>query len=188
MNNLFETSMDPFRAWMEAGTGEAMRKSMLHQMERFWEGQRKLLGEYETFSRAMFERRRSAAESTLDTLRKMGTCADGAEWAKCCSDWLTGSFTRVAEDSREMVQEGWKMFAEVSQSMTEGMAETAQASAESAKAAAESQHSAARSAMSQGASASPAAEQSGAAAQEAARAAAARAPQRPKRPEEGARA
>ena len=177
--------MDPFRAWMEAGTGEPLRKSMLHSMGRFWEGQRKMLDEYESFARAMVERRRSAAEATLDTLRKMGTAADGAEWVKCCSDWFTGSFTRVAEDSRDMIQEGWKMFADVSQAMTEGMAETAQASAETAKAAAESQQSVARGAAAQ---AGTAAEQGGAAFQEAARAAAARtAAQRRKRPEEGAR-
>jgi len=184
MNSRFE--MDPFRAWMEAGTGEPMRKSMLHRMERFWEGQRKLLDEYESFSRAMLERRRSAAEATLDTVRKMGAAADGAEWAKCCSDWLTGSFTRVAEDSRDMITEGWKMFADVSQAMTEGMAEAAQASAETAKGAADSQQSAARSAAAQ---AGAAAEQGSSAFQEAARTAAARAAaQRPKRPDEGVRA
>ena len=187
MNNRIE--MDPFRAWMDAGSGEPLRKSMLHQMERFWEGQRKLLDEYESFSRAMLERRRSAAESTLDTLRKMSSVSDGAEWAKCCSDWMTGSFARVAEDSRDMIQEGWKLFTEVSQTMTEGMAETAQASAETAKATAEVQQSAAKSAASQTfAAAQSAADQSTAAAQEAARMAAARAAQRPKRPEEGARA
>lgn len=187
MNNRIE--MDPFRAWMDAGTGEPLRKSMFHQLERFWEGQRKMLEEYESFSRAMLERRRSAAESTLDTLRKMGTAADGTEWTKCCSDWLTGSFSRVAEDTRDMIQESWKIFAEVSQTMTEGMAESAQASAETAKAAAETQQSAARAAASQTfAAAQSAADQSTAAAQEAARMAAARAAQRPKRPEEGARA
>jgi len=154
---------------------------MLHQMERFWEGQRKLIEEYESFSRAMIERRRSAADSTLDALRKMGSCTDSADWAKCCSDWLTGSFTRVAEDSRDMMQEGWKMFAEASQTMTAGMAETAEA----ATSAAETQQAAARSAMAQTATA---AEQGSSAFQDAARAAAAKAAQRPKRPEEGARA
>lgn len=182
MNSRME--MNPFRAWTEAGAGEPLRKSMLHQMERFWEGQRKLLDEYESFSRTMLERRRNAAEATLDTLRKMGACADGADWARCYSDWLTGSFTRVAEDGREMMQESWKLFADVSQAMTEGMAETAQASAETAKAAAETQQSASRAAGQTFAAAQGAAEQG---AQEAARLAA-RAAQRPKRPEEGARA
>src|SRR5690348_13887539 len=116
MNNRLD--FDPFRVWLEAGTGEPVRKSMLHQMERFWEGQRKILEEYDSFSRAMLERRRTATQSTLDTLRRMGSAADGAEWTQCCSDWLTGSFARVAEDSREMVQEGWKLLAEVSQTMT----------------------------------------------------------------------
>jgi hypothetical protein len=181
MNNRIDT--EPFRAWMD-GSGEPLRKSMLHQMERFWESQRKLLDEYESFSRAMLERRRSAADSTLDTLRKMGACTDGADWAKCYSDWLAGSFARVAEDSRDVLQEGWKLFSEASQTMTAGMAETAAASAESATAAAETQQSVARAASAQAAAA---AEQGSSAFQDAARAAAARTAQRPKRPEEGAR-
>lgn len=186
MNSRIET--DPFRALMEAGAGEPLRRSMIHQMERFWEGQRKLLDEYESLSRAMFERRRSAAASTLDALRKMSAATDGAEWTKCCSDWLTGSFSRVAEDSRDMIEESWKVFAEVSQALTEGMADTAQASAETAKAAAETQQSAARSAASETfAAAQSATAHSTAAAQEAAHMAAARAAQRPKRHEEGAR-
>jgi hypothetical protein len=178
MSSKFETPMDPFRMWMDAGSGEPLRKSMLHQMERFWEGQRKILDEYESFSHAMLERRRNAAVSALEALRKMGSASDGAEWAKCCSDWLTGSFTRVAEDSRDMIQESWKMFSEVSQNMTQGMAEAAQATSET-------QQAVARSAASQ---TTAAVEQGAASAQEAARMAAARAAQRPKRPEEGARA
>ena len=178
MNNRIESPMDPFRAWMDANAGEPLRKTMLHQMERFWEGQRKLLDEYESFSRAMLERRRLAAESTLETLRKMSAVSDSAEWAKCYSDWFTGSMTRVAEDSRDMMQEGFKVFAEVSQSMSAGVAETAQATVET-------QQAAARSAATQ---TGAAAEQATASAQEAARMAAARAAQRAKRPEEGARA
>ena len=177
MNNRIESPMDPFRAWMDAGTGEPLRKSMLQQLERFWEGQKKLLDEYESFSRAMLERRRSATEATLDLLRKMSTAADGTEWAKCCTDWVAGSLTRVTEDSRDMITEGFKVLAEVSQTVSAGMAETAQAGAET-------QQAAARSASAQAAAMG---EQGAASAQEAARMAA-RAAQRPKRPEEGARA
>lgn len=182
MPNRIESPMNPFRALMEAGSGEPLRTSMLHQMERFWEGQRKFLDEYESFSRALLERRRVAAESTLDTLRKMSAASDGAEWTKCCSDWMTGSFTRVAEDSRDMIQEGWKLFSDAAQTMTAGVAETAQATAET-------QQAAVRTASTQAAAAAQsAAEQGSATAQEAARMAAARAAPRPKRPEEGARA
>ena len=95
MNTRIESPMDPFRAWIDAGTGEPLRKSMLQQMERFWQGQKKLLDEYESFSRAMLERRKSATEATLDLLKKMSTAADGTEWAKCCTDWVTGSVTRM---------------------------------------------------------------------------------------------
>lgn len=185
MNNRIETPMDPFRAFMDAGTGEPLRKSMMNQMERFWEGQRKMLDEYESFSRAILERRRSATEATLDALRKMGTSSDGAEWAKCCSDWFNGSMTRAAEDSRDMISEGFKMLAEVSQAMTAGMAETAQATAETQQRTAEASQAAARNVA---AAQTAAAEQAASSPQEAARIAAARAAQRPKRPEEGARA
>ncbi len=174
MNSRIESPMDPFRIFMDASTGEPLRKSMLHQMERFWEGQRKLLDEYESFSKGMLERRRNATEATLDAVRKMSSCADGSEWAKCYSDWFTGSWTRVAEDSRDMIQESFKVLNEVSQTVSAGWAETAQATAET-------QQAAARSASAMG-------EQGAASAQEAARMAAARAAQRPKRPEEGARA
>jgi hypothetical protein len=178
--------MDPFRAFMDAGAGEPLRKSMMSQMERFWEGQRKMLDEYETFSRAMLERRRSAAESTLDTLRKMGATADGTEWTKCCSDWFTGSVARIAEDSRDMITEGFKMWSEVSQAMTAGMAETAQATAETQQRTAEASQAAARNVA---AAQTAATEHAASSAQEAARMAAARAAQRtPKRPEESARA
>lgn len=178
MDNRSETPMDPFRAFMDAGASEPFRKSVLHQMERFWEGQRKWLDEYESFARSLLERRRSAAEATLDTLHKMSACTDGSEWAKCCSDWLTGSLTRVAEDGRDMIQEGIKVLAEVSQTMTEGIAEAAKTTVEAQQAGA------------RGSAAAPgaAAEQGAAIAQEAARIAAAKGSQRPKRPEEGARA
>jgi hypothetical protein len=187
MNNRIETPMDPFRAWMDAGAGEPLRKSMMTQMQRFWEGQRKMLDEYESFSRTMLERRRSAAESTLDALRKMSGSADTAEWTKCCSDWFTGSVTRMADDSRDMLTESFKIWAEMSQAMTAGMAETAQATAETQQRTGEAAQAAARSVA---AAQSAATEQAAASAQEAARVAAARAAQRaPKRPEgEGARA
>jgi hypothetical protein len=186
MNNRIDTPMDPFRAFMDAGAGEPLRKSMMSQMERFWEGQRKMLEEYETFSRAMLERRRTAADATLDTLRKMGTSSDSAEWTKCASDWFTGSVTRIAEDGRDMMTEGFKMWSEVSQAMTAGMAETAQATAETQQRTAEASQAAARNVA---AAQTAAAEQAASSTQEAARLAAARAAQRaPKRPEEGARA
>lgn len=171
MDNRSETPMDPFRAFMDAGASEPFRQSVLHQMERFWEGQRKWLNEYESFARAMLDRRRSATEATLDTLRKMSSSTDGAEWVKCCSDWFADSLTRVAEDGRDVIQEGMKVLAEVSQDVTAGTADAAKAVAQQA-----------------GARGSAAAEQGAGIAQEAARIAAARAPQRPKRPEEGARA
>jgi hypothetical protein len=178
MNNRSDAPNDPFRAFIDAGTGEPLRKSMLQQMERFWEGQRKLLDEYETVSQALLERRRSATVATLDALHKMSTTMDGAEWAKCCSDWFAGSLTRAAEDGRDMIQGGFKVMSEVSQNMTAGMAETAQATAETHQAAARGTAS----------MQTAAAEQGAASVQEAARIAAARAAQRPKRPEESARA
>src|SRR5688572_8109238 len=186
MNTRIDSPMDPFRAFMDAGMGEPLRKSMMHQMERFWESQRKMLEEYESFAHAMLERRRAAAEATLDTLRKLGTSADGAEWAKCYGEWFTGSVARVAEDGRDMMSEGVKMLAEVSQAMTAGMAETAQATVETQQRTAEASQAAARNVA---AAQTAAAEQAASSTQEAARIAAARAASRaPNRPEEGPRA
>jgi hypothetical protein len=170
MMNPMESPMQSFRAF-DTSMGESLQKSMLHQMERFWEGQRRLLDEYETLSRALLERRRKATEATLDLVRKMSTASNGDEWAKCCTDWVKDSFTRIAEDSRDMIAEGFKMLTEVSETVSANMAETAQASAETQKAVVRS--------------ASAQAEALGAAsAQEGARIAA----QRLKRPGEGARA
>jgi hypothetical protein len=62
MNSRVEMAIDPFRAFVASGAGEPLRKSMMQQMERFWKCQRKILEEYESFSRTLLERRRSAAE------------------------------------------------------------------------------------------------------------------------------
>lgn len=166
---------DPFKALIDAGAGDAWRQTMLHQFERFWEGQRKLLDEYQSFSRALLDRRRVATDATLETVRKLGTATDGADWAKCYSEWLSGSFARMAEDGRDFIEEGMKVMGEVSQTMSAGIAETAQATAEAQKSAARDT----------AAAQSAAAEQGSAMAQEAARAA--KSPLRPRRPEEGMR-
>jgi hypothetical protein len=120
-----EWPTNPMKAFLESDAGDAWRGAMLRQTERFWEAQRKLLDEYETLSRTLVERRRTATEATLETMRKLCACRDGADWAKCCSDWVAGSFARVAADSRDMLEESMKMLSEVSQSMSAGMSEAA---------------------------------------------------------------
>jgi len=173
MTTRFEIPADAFRAFVDAKAAEAWRQTMFQQFERFWEGQRRLLDEYQSFSRAMLERRRIATEATLDTVRKLGMASDTADWAKCYTDWLSQSLSRMADDGRDLIQEGMKVMAEVSQSVTASMSETAQAAAE-----------AQRSTMKEAAAAqSAAADQSAAMAQEAARAAKVP-PRPPKRPEE----
>jgi hypothetical protein len=165
--------MDAFKAFTDAKATEAWRQTMFQQFERFWEGQRRLLDEYQAFSRAMLERRRVATEATLDAVRKLGTAGDASDWAKCYTDWLSESLQRMAEDSRDIMQEGMKVMAEVSQSVTASVSETAQATAE-----------AQRTTMKEAAAAqSAAADQGAAMAQEAARAAKVP-PRPPKRPEE----
>src|ERR1041385_4787820 len=176
MDNRFELPIEPFRAFIDPAASEPWRKTMLHQAERFWEGQSKLLEEYAAFTCAVIERRRMRAGAQPGTLRRMGSTTDGAEWAKCCNEWLVGSVSRIAEDSREILQESMKFFAEMSQNASAGMSEVTEASAEAQKAA-----------MRQAVSAqSAAAEQANTLAQEAARAPKS-APPRPRRPEEGPR-
>lgn len=116
-----EWPSNPFTALLESGAGDAWRGAMLRQSERFWEAQRKLLDEYEVLSRTLLERRRAATEATLETMRKMSACRDSSDWAQCCSDWLAGSFARVAADSRDMLEEGMKAMSEFAQSMSSGI-------------------------------------------------------------------
>lgn len=131
-----EWPTNPFKLFFENEAGDAWRDSMLRQTERFWEAQRKLLDEYETFSRTLIQRRRAATEATLETVRKLGACRDNADWAKCCGDWVAGSFARVAADSRDMLEEGMKVLSDVSQSMSAGTSQTAEAAAAAGEAAA----------------------------------------------------
>jgi phasin protein len=117
------------KAFFESAAGDAWRSAMLRQTERFWEAQRKLLDEYETFSRTLLERRRTATEAALETVRKMGACRDGGDWAQCCSDWIAGSVARVAADSRDMLEESMKVLSDFGQSMSAGMSEAADTAA-----------------------------------------------------------
>jgi len=122
---------NPFTAFLQSAAGDAWRDAVLQQSERFWEAQRKMLDEYESLSRTLLGRRRAAAEATLETMRKLCACRDNAEWARCCGDWLAGSFARVAADSRDLFEEGAKMMSEMAQSMSAGVSKAAEkASAE----------------------------------------------------------
>lgn len=171
MTTRFDTPADAFRAFIDAKAAETWRQTMFQQFERFWEGQRRLLDEYQSFSRAMLERRRIATEATLDTVRRLGTASNTADWAKCCTDWLSQSLSRMADDGRDLIQEGMKVMAEVSQSVSVNLSETTNAAAEAQRTRLkEAAHGAA-------------ADQSAAAAQEAGRAAK-MPPRPPKRPEE----
>ncbi len=116
-----EWPSSPMKAFLESEAGEAWRSAMLRQSERFWEAQRKLLDEYEGLSRTLIERRRAATEATLESLRKLCACRDGSDWAQCCSDWLAGSFARVAADGRDIFEEGMKMMSEIAQGMSAGI-------------------------------------------------------------------
>src|SRR5215469_4869325 len=112
-NTPSEWPTNPLMTFLESPGGDAWRGAMLRQTERFWEAQKKLLDEYEALSRSLIERRRTATEATLETMRKLCACRDSADWAKFCSDWIAGSFERVAADSRDVLDEGMKVLAEV---------------------------------------------------------------------------
>jgi hypothetical protein len=120
---------NPFTAFLQSAAGDAWREAMLRQSARFWEAQRKMLDEYEVFSRTLLARRRAATEATLETMRKLGACRDNSDWAQCCSDWLAGSFARMAADSRDLFEEGMKMVSEMTESMSAGAAEAAEKAA-----------------------------------------------------------
>ncbi len=98
------------------------RKTAIEQIESFWAGQKKLLDEYESFSKHWLDRRRVATSATLDTMRKMASSKDPADWVKAYNDWLAGSFARLGSDSRDAMEEGVKLWTELSQSVNSGFA------------------------------------------------------------------
>jgi hypothetical protein len=120
---------NPFTAFLQSAGGDAWREAMVRQSAGFWEAQRKLLDEYEALSRTLLARRRAATEATLETMRKLGACRDNSDWAQCCSDWLAGSFARMAADSRDLFEEGMKMVSEMTASVSAATSEAAEKAA-----------------------------------------------------------
>jgi hypothetical protein len=119
-----ETSMpkfDPFKSFAQLGANDAWRKNASEQVEKFWVQQKKLLSEFETFSHQLLERRRVATDAALDMARRLAGCKDPTEWTKCCNDWMVGSMARMADDSRDLMQEGMKVVSELSKSMNADM-------------------------------------------------------------------
>ncbi len=116
-----KTSMShPSAAFGPRPDADEWRKTAMEQIESFWLGQRKLLDEYESFSKQWLERRRVATSATLDTMKKMCTSKDPGEWVKTYNDWLAGSFARLGSDSRDAMEEGVKLWTELTQSMNSG--------------------------------------------------------------------
>ncbi len=118
-------AFDPLQFFPSNGGGEAVSKAMLQPIERFWEGQKQVLGEYEKLTATMLERRRAGTEAALDAVHKMQQCKNPAEWASCCNEWLGGSVARLANDGFDLVNESLKIWTEVSQNLNAGIASAA---------------------------------------------------------------
>jgi len=129
-----EWASDPMKSLLESAAGDTWRAAALAQSERFWGAQRRLLDEYESLSRTLIERRRAATEAMLESVRKLYSCRDGSDWARCYSDWLAGSIARVAADGRDVLEESMKMMSELAQSMSAGLSEAGDAAAQRAAA------------------------------------------------------
>jgi hypothetical protein len=115
-------AFDPLQFFGQDGGNEALSKAILQPMERFWEGQKQVLGEYEKLATAMLERRRAGTEATLDAIHKMQHCKNPEEWASCCNEWLGGSFARLAYDGMDLMNESFKIWTELSLSASTGIA------------------------------------------------------------------
>jgi len=112
---------DPFQLLGQNRASETPSKAVLRPVEKFWEGQKQILGEYEKLTAAMLERRRAGTEAALDAVHKMQQCKDPAEWASCCNEWLGGSFARLANDGMDPMNESFKVWTEFSHSMNAGI-------------------------------------------------------------------
>lgn len=73
------------------------------QAERFWQAQKDILGETETFSRHWFERRHTATRTALETAKDISAngSSDPVHAMRSVAEWQKQSMERIAEDTRE---------------------------------------------------------------------------------------
>jgi hypothetical protein len=82
----------------------AVNPMIAPQMEQFWKAQDEVLEEAEAYSKAWFERRHDAAQSALETVRKVGSNgADLAAAMQAMVEWQQHSFQRMAQDMQQWV-------------------------------------------------------------------------------------
>lgn len=75
------------------------------RMEEFWKTQDGILEETEAFSKAWFERRRDAARTALEAVRKAnGNGSDPSAAMQAMLEWQQQSFRRMAEDMQQWVE------------------------------------------------------------------------------------
>lgn len=84
-------------------------KKMLQPIEVFWGGQRKLVPEYEKLAASLLKRRREGTDAAINAVHEMQNCSSPAEWAKCYSEWVAGSLSRLASDSQELMAESFQV-------------------------------------------------------------------------------
>lgn len=119
----------------------AVNPMIAPQMEQFWKAQDEVLEEAEAYSKAWFERRHDAAQSALETVRKVGgNGADPAAAMQAMVEWQQHSFQRMAEDMQQWVDLCTRCAARVSDAEMEAGKESLEELEKRTKSAAKQKH------------------------------------------------
>lgn len=82
--------------------GDGSLQAALHQSERFWEAQNRMMQAYSEFMTHWLARRQQAMQTALDTTRKI-IAANGQpeKIPALCEEWVQGSWQRISADFKE---------------------------------------------------------------------------------------
>jgi exonuclease VII large subunit len=113
---------------------------MAPQAEAVWETQRKLMEEWQRYTKSWFDRRRAAAESARHALHQLNDSGgtDGAkieQAMKELSDWMSNEVERLSADATENVEFGVRCAHIVTEGVTTAGTELAEETREGAEAA-----------------------------------------------------
>ncbi|HLT76365.1 MAG TPA: hypothetical protein VKZ87_03165 [Ferrovibrio sp.] len=119
--------MDEEQRKPELWTGNSqLFQAALNQTERYWAVQQRLTNIYGNFLSHWLQRRQRAAETALDTTKKiLSSNGDAAKIPTFCEEWLKGSWERVAADMRECQE----CMGEAAQVVQNGLVEAPQSTA-----------------------------------------------------------
>ena len=119
----------------------ALNPMIAPQLEQFWRAQDEVLDEAEAYSKAWFERRHDAAQSALETVRKVGgNGSDPAAAMQAMVRWQQLSFQRMAEDMQQWVDLCTRCAARVTDAEMEAGKESLDEVEKRAKSTAKSKH------------------------------------------------